>query len=60
MDEWGTEAAAVTIVEMEGATSPDPGVEPKRVNFYADHPFVFLIGEASSGTILFEGTYTGK
>lgn len=60
VDEWGTEAAAVTVVEMEGATSPGPGVEPKRVNFYADHPFVFLVGEASSGTILFEGTYTGK
>jgi serpin B len=60
VDEWGTEAAAVTVVEMMGATSPGPGQEPKRVNFYADHPFVFLIGEATSGTILFEGTYTGK
>ena len=59
VDEWGTEAAAVTIVEMEGATSPGPGEEPKRVNFYADHPFAFAIGEATSGTILFEGTFTG-
>lgn len=58
--EWGTEAAAVTVVEMDGATSVGPGAEPKRVYFYADHPFVFLIGEATSGTILFEGTYTGK
>ena len=57
--EWGTEAAAVTVVEM-GATSAGPGEQPKRVNFYADHPFAFLIGEATSGTILFEGAYTGR
>ena len=58
--EWGTEAAAVTVVVMDGASAPGPGVEPKRINFYADHPFVFLIGEATSGTILFEGAFTGK
>lgn len=56
--EWGTEAAAVTVELMYG--SAGPGQEPKRVYFYADHPFVFLIGEATSGAILFEGTYTGK
>ena len=54
--EWGTEAAAVTVVEMYGKAAP----APKRVDFYADHPFVFVIGEATSGTILFEGTYTGR
>ena len=58
--EWGTEAAAVTVVEMVGESDAGPGEEPKRVNFYADHPFAFAIGEATSGTILFEGTYTGK
>ena len=55
--EWGTEAAAVTIVEME-PTSVGPG--EKQVYFYADRPFLFLIGESTSGTILFEGAYTGK
>ena len=60
VSEWGTEAAAVTVVAMDGATSAGPGEEPKRVYFYADHPFVFLIGEATSGAILFEGAYTGK
>ena len=58
IDEWGTEAAAVTIVEMGSASEPDS--EPKKVYFFADHPFVFLIGEAASGTILFEGAFTGK
>lgn len=59
VDEWGTEAAAVTVVEMR-ATAVGPGEEPKRINFFADHPFVYLIGESTSGTILFEGVYSGK
>ena len=53
VSEWGTEAGSVTVVEMDGATDPGPG--PKQVYFYADHPFVFIIGEETSGTILFEG-----
>lgn len=57
--EWGTEAAAVTVVEMVGDAGPG-GEEPKRVYFYADHPFVFVIGESTSGAILFNGVYSGK
>lgn len=57
--EWGTEAAAVTVVQMDGA-SEAPGGEIKKVYFYADHPFVFAIGESTSGTILFEGVFAGK
>ena len=53
VSEWGTEAGSVTVVEMNGATDAGPG--PKQVYFYADHPFVFVIGEETSGTILFEG-----
>ena len=53
--EWGTEAAAVTVVEMAEKSSMPEHV----VYFTADHPFVFVIGEQESGTILFEGTYTG-
>lgn len=53
VSEWGTEAGSVTVVEMDGATDAGPG--PKEVYFYADHPFVFIIGEKTSGTILFEG-----
>ena len=54
--EWGTEAAAVTVVEMAEKSSM-PG---KILYFTADHPFVFVLGEQESGTILFEGVYTGK
>ena len=53
VSEWGTEAGSVTIVDMVGESSPAP--EPKQIYFYADHPFVFIIGEETSGTILFEG-----
>lgn len=56
--EWGTEAGAVTVVMMAG--SAFPGEEPKRVYFTVDHPFVFAIGEASSGTLLFQGVFSGK
>ena len=57
VSEKGTEAGAVTIVEMDGVAEA-PGDEPKKVSFYADHPFVFVIGEKTSGTILFEGVCT--
>ena len=57
--EWGTEAAAVTVVQMVGEFANAPE-EHKIVYFTCDHPFAFVIGEATSGTILFEGIYTGK
>ena len=59
--EWGTEAAAVTVVEMDAATDAGPDEhQPKQVYFNMDHPFAFVIGEATSGAILFEGVYSGK
>jgi serpin B len=54
--EWGTEAAAVTVVEM-GEKSTMPG---HVLQIVADHPFVFVLGEQESGTILFDGVYTGE
>ena len=56
--EWGTEAGSVTIVDMVGADGEQP--QYKIVNFNANHPFVFVIGEETSGTILFEGVFAGK
>jgi serpin B len=50
VDESGTEAAAVTVVEV-GATSIHENPTIMRV----DRPFLFLIRERSSGTILFAG-----
>lgn len=54
VNEEGTEAAAVTIIEMVNTSSTGPA--PRHVTlFKADHPFVYLIRERSSGTILFIG-----
>lgn len=50
VNEKGTEAAAVTVVE--GVTSVGP---PKEVTFKADKPFTFFIKENSTGTLLFIG-----
>ena len=51
VDEKGTEAAAVTSVEM-GVTSIDPN-QPVVVKF--NRPFVFAIREVTTGTIVFVG-----
>ena len=51
VNEKGTEAAAATaIIAKEAAEAILP-----RANFRADHPFVFLIRENRTGSILFMG-----
>ncbi len=52
VDESGTEAAAATAVIMKRVTSVGPN---DKVEFKADKPFVFLIKEKSTGSILFIG-----
>jgi len=55
VDEKGTEAAAATAVIM-GPTAAAPGHEPPPIPvFRADHPFIFIIQEKASGSILFMG-----
>ena len=56
VDEEGTEAAVVSSAGME-ATSAGPG---EHIVFHADHPFLYLITESSTGAILFAGKYSGK
>jgi serpin B len=48
VNEEGTEAAAATGVVMTRAM-------PRRLTFRADHPFVFLIRDRATGSILFMG-----
>lgn len=53
VNEEGTEAAAATGVAMKLKASPTP-----LPIFRADHPFVFLIQETATGSILFIGRVT--
>jgi serpin B len=47
VDEEGTEAAAATAVVMQDTAVGDM--------FYADHPFLFIIRDDLTGSILFMG-----
>lgn len=49
VNEVGTEAAAATAVVMELRSLPPPAT------FTADHPFVYLIRDNRTGTVLFMG-----
>jgi len=53
VDEEGTEAAAVTSVEIK-ITSAGPG-ETYAIPFIVNRPFLFLIQEKDTGAILFMG-----
>jgi serpin B len=53
VNEEGTEAAAVTVVEIIETAYPGPQEQP--VYFYVDRPFVFVIKERDTGAMLFIG-----
>ncbi len=53
VNEEGTEAAAATAVVIQRAAAPG-GSDPIPV-FRADHPFIFLIQDNETGSILFLG-----
>jgi serpin B len=50
VDEWGTEAAAVTGLSFPASGPPEPDVV-----VHADHPFAFVIRHTATGTPLFIG-----
>jgi serpin B len=54
VNEVGTEAAAATAVMME-AMAEMPTTIPFIPTFRADRPFIFMIHERSTGSILFLG-----
>lgn len=56
VDEEGSEAAAVSSA---GVFATSPGPTP-HVVFHADHPFLYLITEASTGAVFFAGRYSGE
>jgi serpin B len=52
VDERGTEATATTVVGFVVAAAPP-------FSFRADHPFLFLLRDSRTGTVLFAGRMTG-
>ncbi|KAM1991442.1 hypothetical protein ACFX15_032576 [Malus domestica] len=50
VNEEGTEAAAVTGILAGSSLNP-----PDKIDFVADHPFMFVIREEITGTVLFIG-----
>jgi len=58
VDEKGSEAAAVTTAGVALATAV--AVQPPVYEFHADKPFLYLIVESTTGSVLFAGEYTGK
>ncbi|MEO0475040.1 MAG: serpin family protein [Planctomycetota bacterium] len=58
VDEEGTEAAAVTVIEAEGEAEEGFEEPPKPIDFRADHPFVYFIRDRKTGAILFMGRVT--
>ena len=57
VNEEGSEAAAVTVIELTENAAPDPS---KSAVFYANRPFLYFITERSTGTIFFMGRYMGS
>ncbi len=55
INEEGTEAAAVTTIMIM-----TEGERPEPVRFTADHPFIFVIQDDESGTILFIGRFSAS
>ena len=58
VDEEGTEAAAISSAGIAKNTSV--GSDPVPIVFHADHPFLYLITETTTGITLFAGRYSGK
>lgn len=52
VNEKGTEAAAVTVVEIKETALTEPP------EFIADRPFIFIIEDSETGSILFMGKYS--
>jgi serpin B len=52
VNEEGSEAAAVTVVVMNDSAAAEP------IQFIANRPFLFLINDESTDTILFMGKYS--
>ena len=56
VSEKGAKASAATAISVVAKSArPRPRPDPYRTKFIADHPFIFLIKQDSTGNILFLG-----
>jgi serpin B len=56
VDRYGTEAAAVTVAIVKETALP---IMEEPIHFVADHPFIYLITERTTGALLFIGVFAG-
>jgi len=54
VEEKGTEAAGATAVIVAPTAAPLPR-PARRIVFQADHPFLFVIRDTETNTVLFSG-----
>ena len=57
LNETGTEAAAVTVIDIKPSAAEPPVI--KDVVLHANRPFLYVISERSTGTIFFIGQFMG-
>lgn len=55
VDEKGTEAAAATVITNDGLSVGDDAGTVDATDFHIDRPFLFLLTEKSTGSVLFMG-----
>ena len=55
VNEQGTEAAAATAIVMRATAARQEFPEPPPIVFRADHPFLFILLDTRSGSMLFLG-----
>ncbi|KAL5725611.1 NADH:ubiquinone reductase (H(+)-translocating) [Ranunculus cassubicifolius] len=55
VNEEGTEAAGVTVVQHVMVAMAPPKRPKARVDFVVDHPFMFMVRDDNSGAVLFMG-----
>jgi len=62
VNETGSKAAAVTIGGTYELVSNIPSVprEPRKVDFHANRPFLYMITERGSNAVFFMGKYMGE
>lgn len=59
IDEEGTEAAAVTVIDMEATAAPMGPPPPPPIEFKADHSFFIVLRHKRTNTKLFMGRVAG-